>query len=179
MSILDLILVLVILCFVGFGFKAGIVRMIGMILGTVLGIFIAGFFYQRIAEFLLPFFLGNLNLARIISFILIFILVSRLIGLIFWIIVKLTNLIARLPLINIVNRLGGAFLGLVEANICLGLILYFLSKYSLGSFFDGLLLNSLLAEPLILFVSFLTVLLPEEIQEIQSIFDQINSLLPI
>lgn len=174
MNIIDLVFLLIILSFVILGFRKGIVCMFGSIVGTILGIFIAGLYYEKIANFLLPIFLGNLNLARIISFVLILILVNRIISFIFWIIVKLTDLIARLPFINIFNRLGGAFLGLIEANICLGLLLYFLSKYSLGHFFDNLLLSSLLAKPLISFVQFLIFLLPEEIRNFQSIFGNIT-----
>lgn len=137
--------------------------MFGAVIGTIVGVIVGGLFYNSLALYIEFVFLGNINLARVICFAIIFLLIDRLIGFIFSLIAKNSNLITKLPFIKTINRLGGAVFGLIEANIWLGIILFVLTKYSICPTFDQLLVTSKLVNPLISFVSFLIPLLPQEL----------------
>lgn len=163
MNILDTILIVTILIFVLLGLKMGIIHMFGAVVGTIVGVIVGGLFYNSLASYIEFIFLGNVNLARVVCFAIIFLLIDRLIGFIFSLIAKNSNLITKLPFIKTINRLGGAVLGLIEANIWLGIILFILTKYSIYPAFDQLLVTSKLVAPLISFVSFLIPLLPQEL----------------
>ncbi|MFH1838097.1 MAG: CvpA family protein [Candidatus Kuenenbacteria bacterium] len=163
MNILDTILIIIILLFIIFGLRMGIVHMFGAVVGTVVGVIVGGLFYNYLASYIEFIFLGNTNLARVICFAIIFILIDRLIGFIFSLIAKSSNLIAKMPFIKTINRLGGGILGLVEANLWLGMILFILTKYSIYPAFDQLLATSNFVGPLISFASFLIPLLPKEL----------------
>ncbi|MEK7167121.1 MAG: CvpA family protein [Patescibacteria group bacterium] len=163
MNILDAILIIVVFLFIIFGLRMGIVHMFGAVIGTIVGVIIAGLFYNSLASYIEFIFLGNTNLARVICFAIIFLLIDRLIGFIFSLIAKSSNLIIKMPFIKTINRLGGAVLGLVEANLWLGIILFILTKYSIHPSFDQLLATSNFIGPLIAFVSFLIPLLPKEL----------------
>lgn len=163
MNTLDVILIIIIFSFIIFGIRMGIVHMFGAVVGTIAGVIVGGLFYNLLASYIGFIFLGNVNLARVVCFAIIFLLTDRLIGFIFSLIAKSSNLIARLPFLNAINRLGGAIFGLVEANLWLGIILFVLTKYSISSGFDQLLATSSFVGPLISFVSFLIPLLPREL----------------
>ncbi len=163
MNIIDIILLVIILAFIAFGIKMGIVHMFGAVIGTIAGVILGGLFYNFLASYIEFIFLGNTNLAKVVCFAIIFFFVDRLVGLIFSLVAKGSNLITKMPFIKTINCLGGAILGFIEANIWLGIILFILTKYSIGPVFDQLLVASKFVEPLIAFVSFLIPLLPHEL----------------
>jgi len=163
MGIIDIILIFIILVFIVFGIRMGIVHMFGAVVGTIAGVIIGGLFYNFLAVYIEFIFLGNINLARVICFAIIFLFVDRLIGFIFSLIAKSSNLITKMPFIKTINHLGGAILGFIEANLWLGIILFVITKYSIFPTFDQLLLVSKLVKPLISFASFLIPLLPQEL----------------
>ncbi|MBI4653366.1 CvpA family protein [Candidatus Kuenenbacteria bacterium] len=163
MNTLDIILIVIILGSVIFGLRMGIVHMFGAVVGTIAGAIIGGLFYETLSSYIEFIFLGNVNLARVFCFAIIFILIDRLIGFIFSLIAKNSNLITKLPFIKTINRLGGGILGLIEINLWLGIILFLLTKYSIHPAFDQLLVTSKFVGPLITFASFLIPLLPKEL----------------
>ena len=137
MSFFDLILLLLLFGFVWFGFWNGLIRTLGGILGLILSVFVAGQWYEVVALKLLPFLSDNLSLARLLSFILVFVITQFIVISL----LKVINKIFSLPVLNILNRLGGAIFGLLEGGLILGLALYFSAKLTLIHTWGELLNN--------------------------------------
>jgi len=165
MSFFDLILLLLLFGFVWFGFWNGLIRTLGGIVGLVLSVFIAGQWYEVVALKLLPFLSDNLSLARLLSFILVFVITQFIIISL----LKVVNKIFSLPILNIFNRLGGALFGLIEGGLILGLGLYFSAKLTLIPSWGELLSSSNIASTLISFGKILQPLLPQVLKQIQSL----------
>lgn len=175
MTLFDVILLVILFGFVLFGFWFGLIHTLGALLGIVVGAFIAGHTYDLAASKTVVFFAGNLNLARIICFIVIFILVNRLIGFVFFIIEKIFNFISVIPFLKSINRLAGAAIGFFEGLLVIGLILYVASKYPVGPFFDKMLIGSKITPYFVNISTILTPLLPRILREIKSIIPGVLS----
>lgn len=169
LTILDLILILILFLFIAFGFALGLVQTIGALVGVVIGAWLAGVFYEPLGAWLEPILLGHGNTARIVAFIVVFVLINRLIGLVFWIINKVFNLISIIPFTKTINRLLGALLGLLEGTLVLGLIIYFVSRFEISEWFTEVLAGSQVAVWLAWVASILAPLLPELLRQLESV----------
>lgn len=163
-TILDLILILIIFVFIAFGFVLGLIQAIGSIVGIVLGTWLAGIFYEPLAQWLEPILLGHAVAARIIAFILIFTLANRLVGLAFWIINKIFNIISIIPFTKSLNRILGAILGFIEGVLAIGVVLYFISQLPISQWFGGVIADSFVAQFFIQMSGILIPLLPDVIK---------------
>lgn len=161
LTILDLILILIIFCFVAFGFTLGLVQSVGALVGIIIGAFLAGKFYQPLAEWLNPVFLGNMGTASIVSFIILFTIVNRAIGIIFYIVNKIFNVLSIIPLLKSFNRLFGSLFGLIEGVLFLGVILYFISHSPFSPWLSEVISASKVAYWLMFIAQLITPLLPD------------------
>ncbi|MBI4721753.1 MAG: CvpA family protein [Candidatus Stahlbacteria bacterium] len=108
----DIILGAVIMgCMVLGTIKGGIREIFG-ILGVIMGIFIGTGFYNRLA-LLLP--INNLTVGKVVSFIIIFVLISLAIYFIGFLIYSFLHLIK----VGVIDRLIGLILGTINGLICL------------------------------------------------------------
>ncbi len=124
----DIILLFIIAFFVLFGFMFGAIHTLGALLGIILGVYIANNYYEIGVPFINTF-ISNIFIAKIISYILIFVIINRLIGLVFMVLWKIFDIIKIIPFLSTINRLGGAILGLVEGVTILAIILFFMSGF--------------------------------------------------
>jgi membrane protein required for colicin V production len=170
MNFIDLILIISIGGFVLAGLWFGIIHMIGSVAGIVVGAYCAGRFYEPAANYILPFLGGHENWAKIIAFLAIFVLVNRLVGLVFYILEKLFKVIAVIPFLKTFNRLLGAVLGLVEGTLVIGLVVYFAGKLPLSTSIATELAASKLANELNSVGAILAPFLPETIRILHTIF---------
>ncbi len=166
LTILDLILLLVLFMFIAFSFALGLVQTIGALIGVVLGAWLAGVWYEPVGNWLTPILLGHSVAAQIIAFILVFTIVNRLVGLAFWFINKIFNLISIIPFTKSLNRVLGALLGFLEGTLVLGLILFFSSRLEISEWWLGVIKGSKVGMWLIEMAGILTPLLPEIIRKI-------------
>ncbi|NUM25477.1 MAG: CvpA family protein [Candidatus Buchananbacteria bacterium] len=166
LSILDLVLILVIFAFVAFGFALGLVQSIGALVGVVAGTWLAGMYYEPVAGWLEIILLGNAVAARVIAFILLFTIVNRLVGLAFWLVNKIFNLISIIPFAKSFNRILGALFGLIEAVLAIGTIVYFTVQLAPIDWWQTAVAGSQVAQLLIQLASILTPLLPEIIKAV-------------
>lgn len=121
MTILDTVLTIILLIFVGANVAFGLLHALGSVFGLILGILLARVYYADLAGYITPVVLGNQQLGRALAFIAIFIVVARIVGLIFHFGQKAIKFV---PLAPTVNRLIGGILGLVEGALAMGLLLY-------------------------------------------------------
>ncbi len=168
MTLFDLILFLIVFGFVWFGFSNGFVQAVGGIISLVIALFIASRWYDLIAVRILPFIGDNMNLARILGFIAVFVVARVLM----FLLVKVLDKVFSLPVLNVFNKIGGAVFGLLEGALAVGILLYLSTKFPLGSKWATLLKTSSIAPSLIGFGKTLTPLIPEALKEIKSLLIQ-------
>ena len=152
----DLVLILIVFSFVLFGLWFGLIHAIGGLLGTVAGSVIAAKYYKRF---------GTTNMGQVISFIVLFVVSSRLVGFIFYLIERALRVVNIIPGIKTINRLAGGILGLVEGSVVVGIGLFFASKF-LPSL-NAAVHNSQLAQLFISVGTFILPFVPKLIGEIQ------------
>jgi len=168
-SITDMVLLLVIAGFAFTGFWFGLIHMAGSFIGIVIAAVVSGKYFEFVAEKLAFLFGGNENLGRVITFILIFVLVTRLVGVVFWLINKLFNLLSIIPFLKTFNRLGGAILGLVEGIVLTSLALFLLVRYPLGQTVTNGLANSRVVEYLLDIANTVAPLLPDVVEQAKTV----------
>lgn len=168
-SIPDMVLILVIAGFAFTGFWFGLIHMIGSLVGIVAAAIVAGRYFDFVSDKLSFLFGGYDNLGRIITFVLIFLIITRLVGFLFMLIDKIFNIISILPFLKTANRLGGVILGLIEGIILVGLALYLAARYPLGETITNALSNSIVVDYLLGVANQVAPLLPDVVQKIQSV----------
>ncbi len=166
MTFFDIILLVIIGGFALFGFWFGFIHSLGSLIGTVLGALLASRWYEGVASAVYGKFGGSLNVTKIIVFLLIFIIVNRLVGFIFWVIEKVTGIFTRLPFIKSVDRMAGALFALVEGIFVIGLTLTLALRLP---FLVNWIQDSRVAQELINFSRILIPLLPEALRAAQKI----------
>jgi membrane protein required for colicin V production len=121
MSIPDVVLVVIIAGFVFYGFFFGLIRTIGSIAGLAAGAWISVeyhlFFYSHISRI----FFGFERAGKIITFIIIFSLVGRLVTLGFEAVDRAMDFMSIVPFFRMLNRVFGATFGLVLGGLVVGL----------------------------------------------------------
>lgn len=168
MNIVDMSLLVALGGFILYGFWFGIIHMVGALLGVIVGAVAAGRLYVPVSAWVAPLVGGNLNLAKIIAFVVLFVLINKLVGLVFWVVEKIFKFIAIIPFLKTFNRLLGAALGLLEGTLVLGLVVYFASRFPVSAAFDALMDGSTVAHALLPVGSILAPLLPLAVRAAQS-----------
>src|SRR3989344_2613209 len=127
MGTVDIIILIIIALFVIKGIKLGLIEAVGGIIGLFVGAYMAGLYYDEVADMLINLLFGSQILANVLGFLLVFIIVNRVIALLFWIIDKVFHVIAIIPFLKTFNRLLGGLFGLIEGLIFVGIVVFFLS----------------------------------------------------
>lgn len=169
LTIFDLVLILIIFGFIAYGFAVGLVQTIGAVVGVALGAYLAGHWYAPVSTWLTPLVWGNQNLAYILSFVVIFVITSRLVGFIFYLIDKVFHILTIIPFLKSINRLAGAIFGLTEGVLLLSLILYVVTKFSFSPMLTEFVGNSRIAQGLIWVAKIFSPLLPEVLKTIKAV----------
>ncbi|MFA5954600.1 MAG: CvpA family protein [Patescibacteria group bacterium] len=167
---LDIILSILLFGFAVWGFSNGFIRAIGGIIGIIIAAFVAGQFYLWLANIVGPIFGPFQAVARIASFAFLFLLIGRLFGFVVLLVERAFDFLAFLPFLKSINRLAGALFGLILGVLVLGTLLYIAGKYSLWTSFNDAVIQSQLAQYLLVASSILRPLFPESVRQLQSYF---------
>ena len=160
--IFDVILLILLAGFVFYGLFFGLIRVIGGLVGVVIGTILASRYYLFVFNYLEEIFLGYDNLGKVFSFIFTFILIRKLIILVVASLNTAFNIISIIPFLTTINRIGGAILGFLQGSLILGLILFVASRYTIiEHWFGEFLVNSTIVPILIKIASVLMPLMPE------------------
>lgn len=168
MALFDLILLIILGGFVLFGFWFGFIHALGSLIGIVAGAFVAGHYYDSLAEWG-QFIWGGGDIGYVLAFVIILILVNRLVGLAFYAVDRMFELIALLPFLNSINRLTGALLGFLEGAFTIGIILFFLARYPVNEWLTLQLQSSSIAPWFVGMAAFLAPLLPELLRQLKGV----------
>lgn len=142
MNLASLIILIIILGFVLVGFASGFILTLGNLIGLIISAFVAAHYYHSLAEIIDPYMWGEEKIAQIISFIFIFLVASRIIGIIIWFLAKISKIIFIIPFTKLVDRLLGAFLGLIEGMIFVGVVQEIIRNFIPESSFTHFILSS-------------------------------------
>ncbi|MFA6272846.1 MAG: CvpA family protein [Patescibacteria group bacterium] len=165
MTYIDIILIVLLGGFVFSGFKGGFIYSFGSFLGVIIGAFVAGIFYEPLAEVM-----GNgADWANIIAFLGIFFVVSQLIGIISYTISKALKLLLMFPFLIIINKVGGLIFGFIEGVLFLSIGVFFILHFELADKIIETLGNSSLIPIFEKIGSMISFLLPTVIRELDTI----------
>jgi len=170
MSIFDISLLIILAAFILSGLFKGLIRSLGHVIGLLVGAYIASHYYLIVFEWVKNLAAGHDTVGKVITFIVVFVIVTRLVDFIFFLLEKVFKFVAIIPGSKYINNLLGGILGFLEGAIFLGLVLYVISKYALiGNFFGDQLVNSQIAPWLIKIASIIMPLLPEALKALKSL----------
>lgn len=164
MSSLDwIILILLIFAFIS-GLKMGFIYKLGSLFGTIVGIILAGRYYDSIDIF----FGGGIG-GKIAAFLAIIAVTGALVGLVFRMIDKVFKIIAVIPGLKSVNRLFGAVLSVMQRTAFVSITVFFLNKFHGYAPVENFLDASRFAPTFIWIGNLISPLLPLALQQIQSL----------
>jgi len=123
-SIVDLFIAIIIFAFLFYGFFFGFVHTLITLIGAIAGIYVASHIVDPVQNFL-SFIFGTGLIGKVILFIIIYILIVKLLGVIFWIVEKVWQVMKWVPLTGTIDRLLGMALGLIEGIIVVAAIIYY------------------------------------------------------
>lgn len=169
MLIFDIILLIILSGFTFYGLFFGLIRTVGSLVGIIGGIWLTSRLYLYVFSWFSYLFFGHETLGKIITFLVLFVLINRLICFLFALIDRMFDIISIIPFLKTINRLAGAVLGFIEGALVLGLVLYIILQTSLGSSFSGLLAGSKITPFLLKFIKILAPLLPSLLEKLKLI----------
>ena len=161
MNWLDIVIVIILVINLFIGLKAGLIQMVISLAGLILGVFLAGNYYQMLANKLT--FISSGKAAQIVAYIAILIVVMIVAAIVAWILGKIVSAI----MLGWLNQLGGAIFGLIMASIFIGAILAIWAQYGNGG---NLISNSFMGKFLLDKFPVVLALLPSEFDTIRSLF---------
>lgn len=168
-GVLDAVLIFFIAGFTVYGFFKGIIRMAGELAGYLVGIYIAGHYFEVFYEWTRSLYVGYENIGRLVSFLILLFIVRKLVVLGVYLIDRFFDIISIIPFFGLVNRFAGALFGFLSVTIVLGIVIYFASRYSIGFSVDKFLVDSSIAKFLLHFGEFVSPLLPEILRQLHSL----------
>ena len=161
MNWLDIAIIVVIAIATLIGLRAGVIKIVLSLAGLIVGIILAGRYYEVLAEQLS--FIPQANAAKIVAFAIILIGVMIVAG----VLAALLKWAASVTMLGWVNRLGGAVFGLVMGAIFCGVLLAIWVKF-LGV--AAVIGESNLAPVLVDRLAIVLALLPDEFDAVRSFF---------
>lgn len=170
MSILDIILIVLLALSAFSGLRKGLIRSLGSIIALFLGAYITSNFYLEFYTWASQWLSLNEAAGKILAFIVLFIIASKGIAIIFYLIEKAYNLLVIIPGSKYINNILGGVFGLLEGALFLGLIFHVSSQYILfeGQIFN-ILTKSFVLPYLNAFIEFILPVLPQAIKAIQNL----------
>lgn len=127
MTILDIAIAITVAFFALRGFRKGFIYAAGALLGTVFSLFVALRYYAPVADWLIAV-TGWGSSWRFIVLILAFILVERMVKLLFWLLTKLADSITMFPLVGPMNKLMGLLFGFFEGLLIASVFVFALER---------------------------------------------------
>lgn len=156
--------------FIFYGLFFGLIKSAGNIIGIAAGAWVASRTYLIFFSYVSHLALDYQNLGKVLSFIICFVIVNRLVGLLFALLDRTYSLLTIVPFLKTINRLSGAVLGFVQGGLILGLMLFVTVRYTpVDSTLAKILAESKFAPHLLDFGNFITPLLPDIIKKLNGI----------
>lgn len=173
MNWFDIILGIALFSFVWGGLWTGLIQSVGGLVGLFIGQLIASRFYEQFAGVIKPLFGENDIVAKIGAFLLLFLLITRLIGAAFFMIEKMFNVFAIFPGLKAINRLGGAAFGFLEGALFIGITLQFIVRLPISLPFASRIDDSVIAGYALSVTAWLVPLFPKILKDATNAIDKV------
>jgi membrane protein required for colicin V production len=157
MNWLDIAIVLIVAFFATTAFSAGLIRELVTLVSTVVGVVVAGLFYDDLARDVLVF-IDNKDTANIVAFLV-------LLGAIYLagqLIAIMLKQVAAVLLLGWADRLGGALFGLLKGLVVVEVLLIAFVTFDVG--LDDAIEDSGLASVFLDAASVLLIILPDDFE---------------
>jgi membrane protein required for colicin V production len=161
MNWLDMVILILLLVSAIGGLVNGLIKAVISLVGLIVGIVLAGHYYVSLAGHLT--FISDQNIARIASFVIIFLAVSIVAAILGTLFTKIVSSIS----LGWLNRLGGAAFGILIGAVFIAAILSLWVKFAGGT---GAISSSVLAPLLVSKFPLVLALLPSEFNSVQQFF---------
>ncbi len=171
MGFIDIVLLVIIGAFILFGFFFGFVHTLGSLIGSMIGIFLSTRLIDPVFD-RFGFMFGGGQFGRIVLFIIVFFIISRLIGILFWFFGKIWDVLSFIPFAKTIDRFLGAIFGLVEGLVVIGVVIFYAMQVLPKDTLLAALQTSEVANYLVAMVSALQVLLPEGLRTAKEATEQ-------
>ncbi|TET95948.1 MAG: CvpA family protein [Dehalococcoidia bacterium] len=158
MNWLDIVIVLIVAFFAATAFSAGLIRELVTLVSVVVGIVVAGLFYDDLARDVLVF-IDNKDTANIVAFLM-------LLGAIYLagqLIAIMLKQVAAILLLGWADRLGGALFGLLKGLLVVEVLLIAFVTFDVG--LDDAIDDSGLASVFLDAIPVLLLILPNEFEQ--------------
>ncbi len=160
MNWLDIVLIVALVVPAFIGLRQGIIKAALSLAGLIIGVILAGRFYQPLSQQLA--FIPDENIAKIVAFVIILVGVMVIAA----VLARLLKLVTSVMMLGWVNRLGGAVFGFLLGAIFTGVLLATWVKF----FGTGVATESFLATVLLDKFPLVLALLPSEFDAISDFF---------
>lgn len=134
MLLVDIIILILLLGSAINGWKSGLIKTLAGLVGIIVGVVIASNTFPVLAEWLTPIFRGRVNLANIVSFFTIFLIINGLIGVGAYLLDKTFKIFSIIPFVKTINRIGGLILGVIGSVMVLGVVIVLLENFPFADF---------------------------------------------
>jgi membrane protein required for colicin V production len=124
MNWLDIVLIVGLLVSALMGFFSGLIRILFMLAGVILGIFLAGLWADGLASKLT--FISDPNIAHVTAFVIILLATMIVFMILEFVIIRL---IIKSKTLGVIDKVGGSILGLLVGAIFMGAIMAVELKY--------------------------------------------------
>jgi membrane protein required for colicin V production len=124
MNWLDIVIIVILAIQVITGFAQGFIKALAGLVGLIVGIFVAGRFYENLAGSLLGF-ISNTDVANVAAFVLILMVIWG----IFSVLASLLTKLVSVAFLGLLNRLLGAVFGLIMGALFIGAALAVWARY--------------------------------------------------
>jgi len=158
MNWLDIVIILIIAFFAATAFSAGLIRELVTLVSAVVGIVVAGLFYEDLARDVLVF-IDNKDTANIVAFLM-------LLGAIYLagqLIAIMLKQVTAILLLGWADRLGGALFGLLKGLVVVEVLLIAFVTFDVG--LDDAIEDSGLASVFLDAIPVLLLILPNEFEQ--------------
>lgn len=160
MNLVDVILILTVGGFVFFGLFFGLVHTLFSLVGSIAGLVIAAQLIGPASD-RFGFLFGGGGFGKVVLFILIYFVIARLLGLVFWLLKTMFGWFAWIPLAGVLDKVLGAAFGLVEGILFVGVALFFAMQFLPDDAVRATLAASFIGKYLLALVAAFSVLFPQ------------------
>ena len=156
---IDLALLVLIAVFIIFGLYFGLLHTVGSLVGAIVAIVGAGYALGYVVDWLSAFVSVG-PVWTVIIFIVLFLIISRLVGFVFYLLERTIGIIARLPFISSLDHLLGGILGFLEGVVVSGVLVHAALAYLPAGAFTAAINVSTVANWILGLTGFLIAWLP-------------------
>lgn len=144
-GVLDIIIVIFLAGCIWKGYKQGLIKSLSSLIAIMVGLFGATQLYLLCANWLSRWTGWGISFTRILSFVVLFILINRLVIFLFYLADRFLQLIFKIPFVRTLNKILGAFFMLLEGVLITAVLMYIFKETGISGAMNKVISTSALA----------------------------------